>query len=317
MNGESRPNRETPSPYEALFQLTRGVPPPASHVARESDADVLSVGRGFIQAFDYTMQLQVGCPAGCLFCYVPSSARLTPRDLHRTWGYEVRTKRRAAAKLARRLARGELADKTIYFSGVTDPYASRTETTQTLWQTFLRAPQSLRPKRIAIQTRFPVDRDLPLISAYCDGTAASDYGPPIVVSHSVGTDRDDVIRLWERAAPPFERRMKTVETLCQAGIFTVVTLSPFGPWRDLVGTLRRLRSCGVSYVTVLFFKVEHACASTPPGFLAYLRQDWPHLLDPIWQAERRAEIQAVFSPELVIEEQAGFASLAAPHLVVN
>jgi DNA repair photolyase len=302
---------------DQLLQLVRGIEVPGRVLMRDSDADVLSPGRGFIGAFDYTMQLQVGCQGGCLYCYVPASARLTPTDMRRNWGFEVRVKRRAIAKFGRRLSCGALADRTIYWSGVTDPYASAPQLTRAIWQQLIAAPSSLRPRRLAIQSRFRVDRDVSLIAEYNRTTVPSDLGPPVVVSFSVGTDRNDVIRLWERATPSFEQRIRAVETLCRSGVFVVVTLSPFGPWDDLPGALRRFQSCGVRYLTVLFFKQEHCCASTPAPFLAYLRREWPDLLDVHWQADQLAEMVEVFGPGGVIQDQAGFSSLVAPHRVAR
>jgi hypothetical protein len=179
----------------------------------------------------------------------------------------------------------------------------------------LAAAPSVHPRRLAIQSRFRVDRDASLIADYCRTSIPSDGGPAVVVSFSVGTDRNDVIRLWERATPSFEQRLRAMDALCRAGIFVVATLSPFGPWKDLPGTLRLLNSLGVRYVTVLFFKQEHYCASTPAPFLAYLRREWPDLLDANWHADRLAETVEVFGDHRVLQDQIGFSSLAAPHLV--
>lgn len=303
------------SPYAALYGRVTGRETPQTVVHRDSDADVLSAARGFIGAFDYTLQLQVGCPGGCMYCYVPASTRLTPTDMQRNWGFEVRTKRRAVAKFRRHLEAGRLADSTVYWSGVTDPYAGPPKLTRSIWQTLNDASAQLRPRRLAVQSRFAVDCDISPIAEYCQSTTPSDRGPAVVVSYSIGTDRTDIIRLWERATPSFERRLKTVERLCRAGLFVDVTLSPFGPWHDLRGTLQTLNACGVRYVTVIFFKLEHHCAATPGPFLEYLRREWPELLDPTWQAERLAEIRAVFGPRRVLLERAGFSSLAAPQQI--
>lgn len=59
--------------YRAIFQS--GMP---SKVTWEtSQADIISEGRGFIGAFDYTLQLQVGCPGGVfsVMCLLPLALR--------------------------------------------------------------------------------------------------------------------------------------------------------------------------------------------------------------------------------------------------
>ncbi len=64
--------------YEATYQQLHSTSPPQVITFGASHADVLSMGRGFMGAFDLTRQTQVGCPAGCLFCYVPNEGLLTP-----------------------------------------------------------------------------------------------------------------------------------------------------------------------------------------------------------------------------------------------
>ena len=129
--------------YQAIFQSDT----PAAVMWGTSQADIVSEGRGFIGAFDYTLQLQVGCPGGCLFCYVPAAARLTPAKVRgsrgENWGFVVRNKEAVIAKLKKHLNSGRLADKTIYWSGVTDPYAASPAITAELWQTLLCTPDSV------------------------------------------------------------------------------------------------------------------------------------------------------------------------------
>jgi DNA repair photolyase len=301
--------------YEDTYQQLYSTSPPQGITFGASNADVLSVGRGFMGAFDLTMQTQVGCPAGCLFCYVPNGRLLTPSAVRgpqgRHWGFVVRNKEEVPHKLRKHVDQGALADKAIYWSGVTDPYATQPSVTRALWQALCDAPAHLRPRRIAVQTRFRPDRDADLIAAYCHTTSASDHGPAVVVSYSIGTDRNDLIRAWERVTPSFEQRMRTIEALRRAGIFVVATLSPFGLWQNLPATLGKFKAWGVAYITVLFFKERTTSANTPERFLTYLREQYPILLDPSWQAERIAEIKEVYTHVLIGKE--GFESLARPH----
>jgi hypothetical protein len=93
----------------------------------------------------------------------------------------------------------------------------------------------------------------------------------------------------------------------------VATLSPFGLWNDLTGTLEQLKAMGVAYVTVLFFKQGPRSANTPRAFLNYLHQEYPELLDPMWRTERLDQICQVFGEDHVLVGQEGFSSLTAPH----
>ncbi len=305
--------------FDLTYRILHNAAPPAKITHEESDADILSPSRGFMCGFDWTMQLQVGCPGGCLYCYVPNGPRLTPKDVRGPggthWGFVVRDKLEVARKLKRRLEKGDLADKTVYWSGVTDPYAAAPEVTREVWRALCEAPPQLRPRRIAVQSRFRADRDAALMAEYENSHRPTDGGPAIVVSFSVGTDRNDLIRSWERATPLFEQRAQAISTLRQSDIFVVATLSPFGLWNDLPGALARFKDIGVAYVTVLFFKKGTPSANTPAKFREYLGKTHPELLDPEWQRERLREIRAVYGDNRVIVGQDGFSSLARPHAI--
>jgi len=227
--------------YAHIYHQLYGEAPPGDVTYGESEADIFSQGRGFMDGFDLTMQVQVGCPGGCLYCFVKEGYVLAPQAVKgpagKSWGFAVRNKRNVPQKFSRRLEKGKLADKTIYWSGVTDAYAAPPKVTHAIWQRLGDAAVELRPRRMVVQTRFRPDRDVDLMKRYYECTSPSDDGPPVVVSFSIGTDRTDLIRAWERATPLYERRMNSIRTLRDAGIFVVATLSPFGLWKDLEGTL--------------------------------------------------------------------------------
>jgi hypothetical protein len=131
----------------------------------------------------------------------------------------------------------------------------------------------------------------------------------------MGTDRDDIIRAWERATPLFGQRMRCVENLRGAGLFVVATLSPFGLWDDLEGTAAQLKALGVAYLTILFFKDGGGSTNTPKSFLSLLRTKHPEVLDRDWQEERLAEIRGIFGRNRVLVGRPGFESLVRPHTV--
>jgi DNA repair photolyase len=147
---------------------------------------------------------------------------------------------------------------------------------------------------------------------YCTATVPSDGGPPVVMSYSIGTDRNDLISAWEKSTPLFEQRMRAVEALRAASLFVVVTLSPLGLWNDLAGTLEQCKALGVAYITCLFFKENTLGATTPPRFLDYLREQYPMVLDAQWQAERVEEMRRVYGDNFVLLGKEGFSSLASP-----
>jgi DNA repair photolyase len=283
----------------------------------QSESEIIRPARGFVDGFDLTMQTQVGCPAGCLFCYVPAGRMLTPAamrgEMGERWGFEVRRKIDAAGQFAAHLSAGDLAGKVIYWSGVTDPYAAPAAETRAIWEHLNAAPTHLRPRRMIVQTRFRPDRDARLMSRYERSTLTLDDGPAVVISYSIGTDRDDLIRAWERATPLFEQRIRAIETLREAGLWVVPTLSPFGLWNHLAGALRRFQALNIPYLTYLFFKRETHSANTPAPFLDYLERNYPLLLDPHWQQSQRRVLEAIYGEERALFGKPAFASLAAPH----
>lgn len=285
-------------------------------------APIFSRASGFLRGFDLTLQLQVGCPGGCLFCYVPSNPWFTsPRTRGqngRLWGYRMFEKKNFEPQLAEALASGALADKTVYWSGVTDPYAARPTVTRRLWEILTAADAALRPRRLVIQTRFRPDRDLEHISKYAAVTPTSDAGPPVVFSFSIGTDRDDLIRAWEKSTPSYEQRMACIAALRKAGLTVIPTLSPFALWDNLESTLARFADLGVPYLTVLFFKnlpPASRSATTPPLFLRHLRDHHAELLDSAWQRDQLARLRAAFAPRPVLDGQPGFDTLTHPHTI--
>jgi len=303
--------------YKELFKAE----PPCTVRYEESNADIISEGRGFMSAFDYTMQLKVGCEGSCRYCYVAAKFGFTPKEVRgpegKNWGFLIRRKKDIEKKLTKHLNKRTLAGQCLYWSGVTDPYTNPPRTTRNVWEILLQTPLELRPRRIALQTRYRPDRDAKLIAEYCKDTVPSDGGPAVVVSYSIGTDRNDIIRAWERATPSFEQRLKAITTLRQNGIFVVVTLSPFAPWNDLLGSLKRFQDLGVAYITVLFFKENTHGACTPKVFLQYLREVFPYLLDESWQSDRVEEIKGVYGENRVLVGQKGFESLAKPQDVIH
>jgi DNA repair photolyase len=308
-----------PKSYDESYERLFHTPPPESVNFGESTAEIIRPARGFVDGFDFTMQTQVGCPAGCLFCYVPSGRMLTPGDVRgeagERWGFEVRPKRNVLGALEETLESGILAGKTLYWSGVTDPYATRSAETRGIWDILCKTRTHLRPRRVIVQTRFRPDRDVERMAAYERSTLTLDGGPAVVVSYSIGTDRNELIRAWERATPLFEQRMASIRKLRGAGIWVVPTLSPFGLWNDLPGVLEQFLSLDIPYITYLFFKKDTPSANTPWHFLMHLEREYPMLLDPAWQKIQTKLMHLVYGKDRVLFGKPAFASLAAPHLV--
>ncbi len=57
------------------------------------------------------------------------------------------------------------SDKTVYWSGVTAPYAAAPALTSAVWHTLEASDVMLRPRRLVVQTRFLAGRDAKRMAA--------------------------------------------------------------------------------------------------------------------------------------------------------
>ena len=128
---------------------------------------------------------------------------------------------------------------TIFMSSSTDPYQpveAKEEVTRALLEVMVSEP----PDFLLVQTRSPlVRRDVDLLQQ---------LGERVRVSMTVETDREEIRKHFTPSAPPIQARLKTLESLRDAGIPAQALLHPCFRARRL-----SRRSCGRSFT---------ACAST-------------------------------------------------------
>ena len=82
-------------------------------------SSILSPGKGFMDAYDFTLNPYSGCTFGCNYCYAAFFAR--SEDEKNNWGYWLKVKENALALLIK-YRKKPLLNKTLYMSSVTDPY---------------------------------------------------------------------------------------------------------------------------------------------------------------------------------------------------
>ena len=70
-----------PESFSKVYQRSHRSKPPTRVERGSSSANGLAPARGYMQGFDFSMQLWVDCPGACLYCYVPQGGRLTPWDV--------------------------------------------------------------------------------------------------------------------------------------------------------------------------------------------------------------------------------------------
>jgi DNA repair photolyase len=223
-----------------LFQEApqKGARLPKSASGRKATT-ILSPAVGRIQSFDFSLNPYVGCRFGCSYCYAAAFA--ADYRMQREWGEWVEVKENALGLIQ---ADSRLPGARVYVGSATDPYQpveQKLELTRQLLAYMSKLP--VQPK-IVIQTRAPlVTRDIDLLSQFSSAR----------VNISITTDCDEVRKRFEPACPSIEQRLKTLQTLVDAGIKTTVCVSPMLPVVDAKSFANRLAEIGPDVVTASWF----------------------------------------------------------------
>ncbi|MEI7587597.1 radical SAM protein [Runella sp.] len=126
-------------------------------------SSILTPGKGFMDAYDFTLNPYSGCTFGCNYCYAAFFAR--SEDEKNNWGYWLKVKENALALLIK-YRKKPLLNKTLYMSSVTDPYQP-IEKDLELTRKILKELINYHKVRLVIQTRSPlVTRDIDLFHQF-------------------------------------------------------------------------------------------------------------------------------------------------------
>ena len=179
-------------------------------------ASILTEAKGFMGAYDYTLNPYSGCSFGCNYCYAAFFARST-KDKD-NWGNWIKVKENAL-HLLMKWRKKPMINKTIYLSSVTDPYQpieKHLELTRSLLKELLTHHQV----RLVIQTRSPiVTRDIDLLKKF----------ETVQVNMTVTTDSEEVRKAFEPLCPSNKVRLKAIKEIHEAGIQSCITLTPLLP----------------------------------------------------------------------------------------
>jgi DNA repair photolyase len=196
----------------------------------------------------WSMNPYQGCEHGCIYCYA--------RNTHPYWGFsagldferKILVKRNAAALLEIELKKKNWQATPVMFAGNTDVYQPAERKfglTRQCLEVFLkyRHPVSIITKNSLIL------RDLDLIKQL----AADDL---VHVAISITTLDDDMRLFLEPRTATIKQRLRTVETLSQAGVPVFVMMAPVIPGLNdheilpLVKTVADLGALGVGHTMV-------------------------------------------------------------------
>ena len=240
---------------------------------------ILTKASGFMAGYDFTLNPYSGCSYGCTYCYAAFFAR--DQEKQDTWGEWVEVKENALILLRR--MRTDLAGKTVYMSSVTDPYQPierRTELVRELLKEM--APRGIR---LVVQTRSPlVVRGIDILSKF----------EAVQVNMTVTTDSEAVRRAYEPHCATTEKRLSAIKAVSEAGVPTMISLTPLLPIEDPHGFAAQLLDTGVEKFVVQTFHPERG------RFVRGTREEALRVTrEMAWTEESYREVVKVLKEKLV------------------
>jgi DNA repair photolyase len=256
-------------------------------------ASILTEAKGFMEAYNYTLNPYSGCSFGCNYCYAAFFARSS--DERENWGNWLKVKENALQLLIK-WRKKPLLNKTIYISSVTDPYQP-IEKQLELTRSILKELLNYHKPRLVIQTRSPfVTRDIDLLKQF----------EVAQVNMTVTTDSEEVRKAFEPLCPSNKIRLKAIKEVTEAGIQTCITMTPLLPVHDAKKFTVELLNTGVKKFIVQPFHSEKGkfVASTRKIALEQIKK-------MNWRDSKYLEIVEIFRKELpwLGEGKQGFAPI--------
>ncbi|OYQ50945.1 SPL family radical SAM protein [Flavobacterium aurantiibacter] len=256
-------------------------------------ASILTEAKGFMEAYDYTLNPYSGCSFGCNYCYAAFFARSA--DERENWGNWLKVKENAL-QLLMKWRKKPLIDKTIYISSVTDPYQP-IEKKLELTRSILKELLKYHKPRLVIQTRSPyVTRDIDLLKQF----------EIAQVNMTVTTDSEDVRKAFEPLCPSNKSRLKAIQEVTEAGIQTCITMTPLLPIQNAKSFTEELLSTGVKKFIVQPFHAEKG------KFVASTREIALEQIKKMnWSNDKYLQVVETFRKELpwLGEGKQGFAPI--------
>lgn len=256
-------------------------------------AGILTEAKGFMGAYDYTLNPYSGCSFGCNYCYAAFFSRSTgDKD---NWGNWLRVKENALQLLMKKRKK-PLIDKTIYMSSVTDPYQP-IEKDLELTRNLLKELIDYHQVRVVIQTRSPLaTRDIDLYKQF----------KVIQVNMTVTTDSEAVRKAFEPHCPSNKVRLKAIKEISDSGIQTCITMTPLLPVENTKDFIKQLLATGVKKFIVQPFHKDKG------NFIGGTRTDALEQIKKMqWTDEKYNEVVTEFREQLpwLGEGKNGFAPI--------
>ncbi|TOZ19607.1 radical SAM protein [Staphylococcus pseudintermedius] len=185
----------------------------------------LTKASGYLKDYTHTLNPYMGCQFACTYCYV----RRSPISLFsgKTWGDWVTAKTDEQLKFRKELQKNKAKGPfTVFMSSSTDPYQPL-EKKYEMTRYLLSEMHDCPPDFLFIQTRSPlIQRDIDILQSYPGN---------FIVSMTVESDREDIIRHFTPKTPSIQSRLKTVDKLRAAHIPTQIAVAPVLPCTNQFG----------------------------------------------------------------------------------
>ncbi len=209
-----------------------------------------------LPASDYVINPYVGCPHNCRYCYASFMKRFTGHK--ENWGSFIDIKE-CNKPIDIRKIRG----KSVFLSSVTDcynPFEKKYEVTRKILEQLAGAECQLT---ISTKSNL-ILRDMDLLKRL----------PRLTVAFSINTLDEQFRRDMDRASS-IKDRIDAMKRLQEAGIYTVLFMSPIFPyiteWKEIID---RTKNAVCEY----WFENLNLRGSYKKEILDYIREKYPHYL---------------------------------------
>lgn len=215
------------------------------------------VTKSNLPASDYVINPYVGCPHGCRYCYACFMKRFTNHS--EAWGSFIDIKR-----CDKPISKKKLQGKSVFLSSVTDcynPFEEKYENTRKILKQLISIDCELN---ISTKSQL-ILRDIDLLKQ-CKN---------LKVSVSVNTLDEQFKSDMDRASS-IGKRLETIETLHENGIYTVLFMSPIFPgitdYKEIIVKTHR-------FVDEYWFENLNLRGSYKQDILSYIKNAYPQLVE--------------------------------------
>lgn len=237
--------------------------------------------------FKWSLNPYQGCVHGCHYCYARRYHHYRDLDAGEDFSSIIFVKRNLPVVLRHELRRPSWEFERVAIGTATDPYQpieGRYRLTRQCLAAFADHSNSIG----LITKGSLIVRDVDILSDLAAGPSAS-------VCFSITTLRPELWRTIEPGTPPPRQRLRAMQMLVQAGVPAGVLISPILPGiTDDMLNLREVVHAAVDHgASFIGSKILYLQPGTKEHYLAFIQEDYPHLL-----AEYRRLYPGPFLPKV-------------------